>query len=224
MVEQFAKLGVESSRRPVLGQARNAAIPPALYFQPGPTPGDWAYLDIAACYGTLLGHWPLDTRYVQALDVKAGAHLYRPAGPTLPTGDLIACKDLRLAVWGTLRGGLVQWRSPKGWGSTHMADRLTRPGLTGLVLVAVHEIAWRAVHDFGAREWLTDAAILPLNRAFGFLDYLRGWGLRARIKGVGATELTGLAAYRVGDKRSATFGRVTPAVNRLLEPLEWRSV
>ncbi len=223
--EQYERLGVTLRSGAWLGPMRNLDIPPALYFEPGPTPGDWVYADIAACYGTLLGRWPLQTRYVHAVALKAGAHLYRPDGPTLDVSDLIASKPLRLAVWGTVRGGKLQWRGKDGtWGSTVLADRLTQPGLAGLVLVTVHEIMARAVRELGARMVLTDAAILPLARLFDFVALLAGYGLRCRIKAVGATELTGHAAYRVGDKRSELFGRVTPAVSTLLEPLPWRAV
>jgi hypothetical protein len=225
LIEQYTRLGVALRRGAWLGPMRNGDIPPALFFQPGLTPGDWIYVDIAACYAALLDRWPLETRYVHAVARKAKAHLYRPAGPILPTVDLLACKPLRLAVWGTIRGGRLQWRGAKGkWGATELADRYTQPGLAGLVLVTVHEVAWRAVHELGARMWLTDAAILPLARLFDFTEMLKPYGLRARVQAVGSCELTGHAAYRVGDKRSELFGRVTPKVSTLLKPLPWRAV
>jgi hypothetical protein len=193
--------GPRISDRWLLSKADKAklAIPAPLYFDPARgRDGHFTMVDIASCYWELLLRWPLNIDSV-------GSFLCQPRPACIvPEADRAAIRReraLRHAIWGCLRGlGLSSFKGG-AYQSASFVGKYLAPGLVGLVMDAIHEIARAAVRN-GARMWLTDAGIFdhPLTAGL-FRSYLLAeWGLGSTIKADGQGHLWAAGDYRIGHR------------------------
>ncbi len=177
-------------------------IPPPLYYAGGRHRGDYAYVDIREAHWSIHKTSTIDMRYIHGMQTATGN------APYLNTAEVTDFRELRHAIPGSLATGSMR--------EAHFGDSVRRefkgdlffPGLTGYTFSVLHAVAREAIDNFGALMVLTDAVILPQNRALDYVDFLQGyWGLTSVVKYEGPGALYQQGVYQVGRKSTVNAPR-----------------
>lgn len=176
-------------------------IPPALYYEPGPLDGrhhdDFAYVDIREAYWTLHRTATIDMRY------EPDGHVMMGKVPYLDTAEVTSFRQLRHAIPGNLRCGQMQIARHGQFSLCDFKGRLNYPGIIGYVMHVMHAIAREVIDNFSAAMVLTDAYIVPQDRAELLREFLwERWAVNSVIKSQGPGSLYGLNVYQVEAYRS----------------------
>ena len=144
--------------------------------------GELAYVDIKTAYWSILWPTTIDMRYDMNTQTIMGDGqiqywycdqfaMHRDTRHVLNT--LFAYRKSRM--WDPETRRLIQGPMIK--------DRMYRPYNTGYIHDVMNAVVVEATQKFNILQWLTDAAILPLNQAEAFMEFLfEEWFLASRIK------------------------------------------
>lgn len=169
---------------------------PPLYYQPTYIQGG-VYLDINATYLQLMDVIGWDPDYFPRKFLGAG----RPPSDFPARHDKTARNTL---VSCGLSSSVSVWTGSK-LTETYPRNKHINYGLWSAIQDILHEIARCAV-DFGATYVATDGYILPDGQAEEFQEYLEiEWKIKASVRNYGATVVTGLGSYQIGDYKTQRF-------------------
>jgi hypothetical protein len=183
---------------------------PPMYAMPG-FYEEMAYVDIRGAYYTLytylwgVEYWPM--RYISLPKVLL-------AWPE----EFSRNKRARNALYGIIRSR-GKWAVGRGGKSFWVPNRLMYPQLALAVVDVLHAVMWRAVHDWGAVYVMVDGAILPQRSVPEYMDYLQSMGLRGEVRAVGPARVEGVGAYSIGGIASRRRGNGHPLYLVKDEPL-----
>lgn len=130
--------------------------------------------------------------------------------------DTFEMADLGRSIVGMLGSTGMKWRRygvlshpktagcPAGCRGPHNAPSgLMAPDLVGMVAWTLQAVAVEAVERFGARMWMTDAAVVPTDRVEAYQAWLASrWHLSSRVVHRGPTMIYGANRYRCGEHQT----------------------
>ena len=182
----------------------------------GPTKGTYAYVDIQACYFSLYRYITLDSEYC--------SNRFRMGNiPFKRSDELFLSKVLRNTVFGLLRkSSRTRYRNGKYTRTTEKSN-YHRPMISDYVLSTMQAVAQEAWNLFDIKQWLTDAAIIPLSQAHDLVTYLNlEWNLNAKIESIGPSWSFGSGVYKVGNKVTKGLGSIPINSDKLqnFEPVD----
>lgn len=187
-----------------------------------PPSGVFAYVDITACFWSLYGSTALNLTFDPRGQVTLPTPRSRGIWP-LHRSEWGAWKGPRNAAWGSF------WPHPHYWAwSGHRqilrackgSSTLANSSIIAWVIDILHAVATEAIDDFGARAWLTDAAILPSSRAEEWIEHLANrWALPSRVLAAGDSYIWSMGNYAVGDRISRLVAAEMDGHHRLGPPI-----
>lgn len=179
------------------GQGSYSQFPPALFYEGGRHRGSYAYVDISSAYWTIQKTSTIDMRYVPGDHVVTGKAVF------LEADEVTRYRDLRHAVPGNLRCGEMQVSKYGVFSQRGFRGEFDYPSIIGYTMHVMHSVAREVIDHFGALMILTDAFIVPQDRAWSLIDFLwEEWGLGAVVKAKGEGALYQLGVYQLPGKRS----------------------
>ncbi len=189
-VEYLNHCLIDSEQKP-LGGSPGPKAPVAFR---GPTKGNFAYVDIKACYFSLYRYVNLDLSYCDS---------YFDSGsiPFQDTSDLALCKPLRNTLFGILRKASRTRYKNGRYTRTNERSQYYRPMISNYVLSTMQAVAQESWRLFPVQQWLTDAAIIPSSYAPELIEYLaEEWRLDARVQARGPAYSFAAGVYKIGQK------------------------
>lgn len=182
----------------------------------GPTKGNFAYVDIKACYFSLYSFLNLDTEF-------GPSYWSFGSTPFLSTTELGLSKRLRNTIFGMVRKA-ARTRYKNGvYTRTNERSQYYRPMISNYVLSTMQAIAQEAWSLFPIQQWLTDAAILPTVYAPELIEYLWDeWRLVAETQAHGPAYSFATGAYKIGQKVTSNLMELPFTSDRLntFEPVQ----
>lgn len=177
------------------------SLPATLYYEGGRKQGSYAYVDISSAYWTIHKTATIDMRYEPGQWVLTGGAPYRDVD------EVTAYRGLRHAIPGSLKISEMQiFRYGEGQDCS-FKGKFSYPGIVGYCMHVMHAIAREVIDHFGASMILTDAYIVPQDRAQELVRFLwERWGVGAVIKAQGSGALYGLNVYQVGPHPAGRSG------------------
>lgn len=181
--------------------------PAPLYYEPGTVNGrhrgDYAMVDISSAYWTIHKSVTIDLKFEPGRWILLGRTPYRH------TEEVTAYRGMRHAIPGMLAAAeMAEYRYGKRI-DYKFPDKLSYPGIIGYTYHVMHAIAREVIDHFDAAMVLTDAYIVPRDRAEELVRFLRErWGVTGVVKARGYGALYEMNVYQIGTYRS----RNAPAV------------
>lgn len=171
------------------------------YYEPGPLDGrhrgHYAYVDLTSAYWTLHSTTTMDMTFIPGRMCGTGV------APYYDIDAVSADRRLRHVIPGSAQMSSTSWYTYGQLKVSNQLGGLAAPGLHGYVMYTMHCIAREVIDHFGAVMVLTDAYVVPEDRADLLIEFLRErWCIGAKIKGRGESALYGRDRYQVGDHKS----------------------
>lgn len=175
----------------------------------GPTKGTFAYVDIQACYFSLYRYITLDAEYSDTFFCNGNIG-FRDCN------ELYLSKLLRNTVFGLLRKGSRTRYKDNHYTRTNERSNLYHPQIANYVLSTIQAVAQDCWKLFPIQQWLTDAAILPLNHAESLIQYLKEeWNLTAKIEAYGKAYSFAAGSYKIGHKVTSSLMQLSITSTKL---------
>lgn len=186
--------------------------PPPLYACPCSL--DAAYVDIKACYYTLIEKlWGI--KYARGLWLARDKEIPKWHVPEDFQEILEEYKPIRNAIYGIIRSkNRVVWKYQNGkinFVFQKTKNDLFYPDVPLAIMDITHAIATVAVNLFNAKYVAIDGFILPSQQAENFQAFLAEYGFKSGIKAEGLAVIKNFYTYAVGEKVSKTFSKYKTA-------------
>lgn len=168
-----------------------------LFYEGGRHRGSFAYIDLSSAYWSIHRTSTVDMRFDPARWVATGQAEY------LDTDEVTSYRGLRHTIPGSLKiSGMRLYRYGKQ-AECDFRSNLYYPDIVGYTMYVMHCIAREVIDNFGALSVLTDAYIVPAERADELVEFLwERWGVRGVVKAAAHGALYGLNCYQIGGTRS----------------------
>lgn len=171
--------------------------PATLYYEGGRQRNNYAYVDISSAYWTLHRTTTIDMRFVPGRWCLTGRAQH------INTSEITAYRGLRHAIPGSLSKGKMMMFHYGKPADLDFRSNLSYPGVIGYVMSVMHAIAKEVIDHFGASMILTDAYIIPQERAQELVHFLKDrWSVDAVIKASGNGTLYGMNIYQIGNYKT----------------------
>lgn len=168
------------------------------------------YLDVQACWWTLLQRWGWGVRY------NPGRYLGYAPPVDWPFADHKVARNALVSSAGSVR--LRTWTPQRGYREVIRPNRWLHIQLLHLISDVMHYLGWLAL-DAGAVYVHTDGYIAPTPEVAARLHQrLEEHGFRAEVRARGGGWVRGVGAYRVGGLLSGVQMAV-PRAQQILRPL-----
>jgi hypothetical protein len=186
-----------------LRQQKTVEVGCAPVYFTGPRRGNYAYVDISACYFSLYKYLTLDANYT-APEISLGR------APFLDLDNFGQSKTIRNMAFGMMNKRRMTVFTKERYNETPSRSEYYRPDIAAYVLQTTQAVAQDSINNFPIHMWLTDAAILPSEQATEFIYFLwKEWHLQSRIVAQGSSHLLATARYKVGEKMTRDYTKQT---------------
>jgi hypothetical protein len=186
--------------------------PPPLYATPWQ--GEGIYLDIKACYYTLITKL-YGIKYARGQWLGWDMEVGRWQVPEEFEDILREFKEVRNAIYGLMRAKLgTVWKIENGkitFSVQNTRNELFYPDVPLAILDITHAISTVAVAKFSARYVAIDGFILPQKQAEPFREWLESLGFRVGVRAQGEVEVKNFYTYRVGKHKTKHFHTIPQA-------------
>lgn len=187
--------------------------------------GDCAYVDISGAYLKILS---------LGFDVEYRRGHYLGGDPRAVPAQIASnkyCYSIAVSTSHSTRSR-IDVMGKEGIFTSRPFNMFSNPCLYNLASDTLNAIASEVLAVFGDKcHYInTDGYIVPVELVEPLLSIIRSWGFSARVKNEGLTEVYGVAAWKVGDKRTRRFdgnskdftSALTPKDERLWLKKRWQ--
>ena len=200
LAAEYLDYCLEDSELKPLGGSPGPKAPVAFR---GPTKGNFAYVDIKACYFTLYSVLSLDFEY-------SSSYVDLGTIPFKDTDQLALSKPLRNTVFGMSRKASRTRYKNGTYNRTKERSHYYRPMISNYVLSTMQAVAQEAWSLFPIQQWLTDAAVIPTSYAPELMEYLsEEWNLTSEIQAHGPAYSFAAGVYKIGPKTTSSLAHLS---------------